>query len=95
MKKQRGYTLKELLLVVVVLAIVLGGGGLWLFGDSSGALWFSGAMKDKVTPTAEYALETSGTNVRVYEWTTKSGMECAAIFSKKAAIGDCEFPPAK
>jgi prepilin-type N-terminal cleavage/methylation domain-containing protein len=95
MKKQRGYTLRELLLVIGVLALVLGGGGFWLFGDSDGALLFSGAMKEKVTPTAEYALETSGTNVRVYEWTTKSGMACAAIFSKKAAIGDCEFPPAK
>jgi hypothetical protein len=95
MKNQRGYTIRALLLFIGVLALVVGGGGYWLFGDSDGALWFSGALKDKVAPTAEYALETSGTNVRVYEWTTKSGMECAAIFSKKGAGYDCEFPPVK
>lgn len=82
----------------LVIAGIIGAGvlGLWFWSatsDSSVALMFSGAIKEKVSPTAEYALGTSGTNVRVYEWTTKSGMDCMVLFSKKAAIGDCEFPP--
>lgn len=93
MKNQRGYTLRELLIVVGLLALVVGGGGYWFFGDSDVALWFSGALKDKVAPTAEYALETSGTNVRVYEWTTKGGMHCAGSYSKNTAWGSCAFPP--
>jgi len=43
-------------------------------------------MKE-VKPKAAYTLDTAGYNPRVYEWTTKDGYKCIAIFGNdKAAV---------
>lgn len=82
--------------LVVAGIILLGCVGVWIWAsvsDSNMARMFSGALKETVESQA-YAVPASGTNLRVYEWTTKSGMHCVGVYSLKSdSWGDCEFPP--
>ena len=84
---------KWLILAGIIIILVL---GVWVWlswSDSKVALMFSGALQETVKSHA-YTIPASGTNLRAYEWTSKSGMECIAVFSVKGgSFGDCEFPP--
>lgn len=77
--------------IVIILML-----GLWFWvsvSDSGAARMFSGALKETVKAES-YAIPASGTNLRAYEWTTKSGMKCVGVYSiKGGGWGDCEFPP--
>ena len=77
---------------IIVCAVL----GLWAwasFSDSSTALMFSGAMKDKVA-VVEYAVPASGTNLRAYSWVDPSGMHCVGVYASKSnSWGNCAFPP--
>ena len=48
---------------------------------------FTGFNMKEVKPTAVYTINAKGYNTRVYEWTTKDGYKCIAIFGNdKAAV---------
>ena len=41
----------------------------------------SGAFKDTVTPTKEYAVATSGNNLRVYEWPMQTDKRFVIVYT--------------
>ncbi len=91
MKKQRGYTVGQLVIVVAVISVVLGGGAL-LLGNVG--LGFKGALKETVESTG-YAVAASGNNLRTYEWKAKNGMDCVGVYTDKGGSwGNCAFKPA-
>ena len=50
----------------------------------------SGFVKDSVKPV-EYVVETSGSNLRVYEWETPTGKICTSVISSKGIAMDCDW----
>ena len=77
------------LVCLVVIAILIFFAWLSL-SDDKVALMFSGAMKETVE-SRQYAVEASGTNLRVYEWTNKAGKNCTAVFSQQSGMAmDCD-----
>jgi len=51
-------------------------------------------MKDSVKPV-EYEIETSGANLRVYEWETPTGKVCTSVISSKGIAMDCDWKQQK
>ena len=55
-----------------------------------------GVAMDKVKIDHEYVIDTNGYNPRIYEWTTKSGMKCIALFSSSSKSSapalQCQYP---
>ena len=67
--------MKKILIVLLVLA-----------ATASAGSWsaVSGMMGTEIKPTSTYQLDVSGTNNnRVYEFTTKNGMNCIAYYYSK------------
>ncbi len=50
----------------------------------------SGFIKDSVEPVA-YVVETSGSNLRVYEWETPTGKVCTSVISSLGIAMDCDW----
>ena len=50
----------------------------------------SGFLKESVKPV-EYEVETSGANLRVYEWETPTGKICTSVISSKGIAMDCAW----
>lgn len=50
----------------------------------------SGFAKDSIKPVA-YEIETSGSNLRVYEWETPTGKVCTSVISSKGISMDCDW----
>ena len=61
------------------------------FAASAGT-WdvLSGFLKESVKPV-EYEVETSGSNLRVYEWETPTGKVCTSVISSKGIAMDCDW----
>jgi len=54
---------------------------------------FTGLFKDKIKPTAEYAIDTDGENARAYEFMTQTQprQNCVIVYTSnhKAAVMSC------
>ena len=94
MHKQHGkFTVGALISCIIAILVVGGVFNFWLF--SNAGLGLMGAMKETL-PSAGYAVEASGNNLRAYEWTAKNGMKCIGVYSEAGGSwGNCEFPPVK
>ena len=74
--------MKKLLFISIMMMSISVSAGTWDV--------LSGFMKDSVKPV-EYEVETSGSNLRVYEWETPTGKVCTSVISSKGIAMDCDW----
>jgi len=71
-------TIVSVLIVIIVLLVI--GLYLWFRFKASSYSGVVGSLTFPTVKTEKYTIETPGINPRVYEWDTKSGYHCIALF---------------
>ena len=75
---------KVILTAILALSLSSAQAGLW---DELSS------MTKKEVKTIAYTIDTSGTNIRVYEWETPTGKICTWVISSRRQDMHCDWKP--